>query len=288
MGLIKGEVKLEQYDVKWQADFLAEKAELEKIFGDVALEVEHIGSTSVRGLSAKPIIDIAVAVNALGEFAAVRPKFEELKQYSIKEDSTPGEILIRKHGENPDEVTHFIHVMEKEGPRYHDTILFRDTLRENTKLRIEYEELKQDLAKKYPHDRKSYTESKDYFIKSILREAKGKNAPRKKSDTFRAAGLFIGVVLADIIFLLVTVPTAINRLLEPGGFKFRATAMPETFVTNLVFIAPFALVPIIGSVLLMHSSIKNRVMWTFWVAIFIFLTTPVLCLLIWKNSESVV
>ena len=86
MGLIKGEVKLEQYDVKWQADFLAEKAELEKIFGDVALEIEHIGSTSVRGLSAKPIIDIAVAVNALGEFAAIRPKFEELKQYSIKED----------------------------------------------------------------------------------------------------------------------------------------------------------------------------------------------------------
>lgn len=113
MGLVKGEVKLEQYDAKWQADFLAEKAELEKIFGDVALEIEHVGSTSVRGLSAKPIIDIAVAVNTLSEFDAIRPKFEELKQYSIKEDSTPGEILIRKHGENLDEVTHFIHVMEK-------------------------------------------------------------------------------------------------------------------------------------------------------------------------------
>lgn len=100
MGLIKGEVKLEQYDIKWQADFLAEKAELEKLFGEVALEIEHIGSTSVRGLSAKPIIDIAVAVNSLRDFAAIRPKFEELKQYSIKDDgNNPGEILIRKHGE---------------------------------------------------------------------------------------------------------------------------------------------------------------------------------------------
>lgn len=148
------------------------------------------------------------------------------------------------------------------------------------KLRIEYEELKQDLAKKYPHDRKSYTESKDYFIKSILREAKEKSAPRKKSDTFRAMGLFIGVVLADIPFLAVTLPTAIMRFFSPDGFKFRAIATPDTFVPNLIFIAPFALVPIIGSVLLMRSSVKNRITWTFWVAMFIFLSTPALCLLI--------
>ena len=279
MGLIKGEVRLEQYDIKWQADFLAEKTELEKIFGDVALEIEHVGSTAVRGLSAKPIIDIAVAVNNLGDFAAVRPKFEELKQYSIKEDSTPGEILVRKHGENPDEVTHFIHVMEKDGPRYQDTILFRDTLRDNMRLRLEYEELKQELAKKFPNDRKSYTESKDYFIKSILREAKGKKSPRNKAEIYRTLGLFIGIAIAETLFLLIALPTAIARLTADGGFKFRATEMPETMMANALFLAPFFVVPLFGSVFLMRSSIKSRMMWVFWIAMAIFISTPVIVLL---------
>ena len=279
MGLIKGEVKLEQYDIKWQADFLAEKTELEKIFGEVALEIEHIGSTSVRGLSAKPIIDIAVAVNSLRDFATVRPKFDELKQYSIKEDSTPGEILVRKHGENPDEVTHFIHVMEKEGPRYQDAILFRDTLRDNMRLRLEYEDLKQELARKFPHDRKSYTESKDYFIKSILREAKGKKAPRNKAEMYRTLGILIGILLAEALFLFIVIPTVIARVTDAEGFKIRAFAMPETMVANALFLAPFFVVPFFGSIFLMQASIKSRMMWVFWVAMLIFLSTPVLVFL---------
>lgn len=280
MGLIKGEVKLEQYDIKWQADFLAEKAELEKLFGEVALEIEHIGSTSVRGLSAKPIIDIAVAVNSLRDFAAIRPKFEELKQYSVKDDgNNPGEILIRKHGENPEEVTHFIHIMEKDGAKYQDSILFRDTLRNNTRLRLEYEDLKRELAKKFPHDRKSYTESKDYFIKSILREAKGKKSPHSKADTYRTLGIFIGIMLAEALFLFVVIPTVIAHLTDAEGFKFRAIEMPETMMANVIFLAPFFIVPFFGSIFLMQASIKSRTMWTFWIALAIFFSTPVLVFL---------
>ena len=280
MGLIKGEVKLEQYDLKWEEDFQAEAGKLYNLFGDVAQDIQHIGSTSVRGLSAKPIIDIAVGVKSLTDFAKVRQKFVDAPEYSIKEDGDPMEILVRKHNpENQDEITHYNHKMEIEGDRNKDSILFRDTLRSNPKMRLEYESLKRDLAKQYPNDRAAYTQSKDYFIRSMLREAKGKKAPHSHADEYRTIGLFIGIIIAEAMYLFITVPTVINRFTAEGGFKFRATDAPDTLVANMIFIAPFALIPLIGGVLLMKASLKSHMMWIFWIAMIIFLTTPVLALL---------
>ena len=169
MGLERGIVKVVGYDPEWASEFIKEKDALKKIFKDVAISIEHMGSTAVCGLSAKPIIDIAVGVKDLKDFNLVKEKFK-YAPYSIKEDSVSDEILIRKGPET--NRTHFIHVMEIDKDRYKNVILFRDYLRNHPKAMREYEELKISLAKKFPKDRNKYIEGKQDFINNILEKAK--------------------------------------------------------------------------------------------------------------------
>lgn len=165
MGLKVGTVKVEKYNPIWKEMFNEEKENLEKIFKGVAIQIEHIGSTAVEGLSSKPIIDIAVAVKKLTDFEKVKNYFEK-EPYSIKEDSVDDEILVRKG--SVENRTHFIHVMEVDSKRYQDTIIFRNYLRENKEVLKQYEDLKNNLAKKYTEDRKMYTASKNEFIQKII------------------------------------------------------------------------------------------------------------------------
>ena len=160
--------RIEKYNSNWENEFLKEKEILSKIFGDLAIEIEHIGSTSVKGLSAKPIIDIAVALYKLDDFEKVKEKFQK-EPYSVKEDSDEDEILIRKGAE--DNRTHFIHVMEINSKRYKDTIIFRNYLRKHEEAMKEYESLKKELAKKYADNRKMYTSSKNEYIDNIIKKA---------------------------------------------------------------------------------------------------------------------
>jgi len=172
MGLKVGTVKIETYNPKWKDMFNEEKENLKSIFNNLAINIEHIGSTSVEGLSSKPIIDIAVTLNKLDDFDKVKEYFEK-EPYSVKEDCVSDEILIRKGSE--DNRTHFIHVMEKTSPRYKNTILFRDYLRNNKEVLEEYEKLRKELAEKYADDRKMYTASKNDFIQKVLKKAQEEN-----------------------------------------------------------------------------------------------------------------
>lgn len=168
MGLKVGTVKLEKYNPNWINEFNKEKEILSKIFENIAIKIEHVGSTSIKGLSAKPIIDIAIAVNKLADFKQVKSYFEK-EPYSIKEDSVEDEILVRKG--SSDNRTHFIHIMELNSKRYQDTIIFRDYLRNNINTLKEYENLKKELAAKYSDNRKMYTASKNDFIQKVIEKA---------------------------------------------------------------------------------------------------------------------
>lgn len=173
MGLKVGTVELVKYDSHWKKEYEKEALKLKKIFGEIAISIEHIGSTSIEGLSAKPIIDIAVAVKYLSDFNKVKNYFIKGKNYSIKEDSVADEILIRKGSE--DNGTHFIHVMEYESDRYKESILFKKYLIKHPEAKQEYETLKRKLQEQYYDDRKMYTASKNDFIKTILEKAKIEN-----------------------------------------------------------------------------------------------------------------
>ena len=163
MGLINNTVTLEnEYDT-WKRMFEEEKNILNGIFNN-SFEIEHVGSTSVRDLVAKPIVDIAIGVKSLDELNQYMPQLKE--RYTIKENINYKEILLIKETEN--ETFFLIHVLPKNDTRYQNMIKFRDILINNPNVLKEYEQLKQELAKEYQNNRQKYTQAKNEFIQRII------------------------------------------------------------------------------------------------------------------------
>ena len=160
MGLINGIVTLEKNYFLWKEMFNEEKKILQSIFGNVV--IEHVGSTAVEDLLAKPIIDIAVALLKLN----ISKVINKLDNYEIKYHDD--EILLIKEENN--ETNYLIHILDINSDRYKNMIKFRDILINNKKIRKEYEKLKKDLKNKYYNNRIEYTKNKEDFIKRILNE----------------------------------------------------------------------------------------------------------------------
>jgi len=171
MGLKMGTVTLEEYNPIWIKEFETEKEALENVFGNYAVAIEHVGSTAIPGLTSKPIIDIAVGVEYLESIPFFKDMFSSCLDYSVKEDSVDGEVLVVKRLDE-DTTTHLIHIMELDADRYNDTILFRDYIINNLEELNRYEKLKKELAVIYADNRKMYTNSKNEFIKEIISKAK--------------------------------------------------------------------------------------------------------------------
>ena len=169
MGLDKNKVRLEVHNPEWTKMFEAEAEELRRIFGSLAINIDHVGSTSIPNICAKPIIDIQVSLQSLADFEQVRHLFERAP-YSVKPDPVPDEQLIRK-GEETNRLF-LIHVVEKGSERYINTLLFRDYLLGHPETAKAYEALKIELATKYANDRPSYTAAKSDFIQDVIKLAK--------------------------------------------------------------------------------------------------------------------
>lgn len=166
MGLINNTVSLEKNYELFKSLFEKEKAYLESIFKKNTFKIEHVGSTSVKNLLSKPVVDIAIGVDDLNSFK----KYYSLlnKRYTITENREKEEILLVK--ENEKETFCLIHVLDIKSNRYTNMIKFRDILINNLDILKKYENLKIDLAKKYKDDRKNYTKSKNEFINKVLKK----------------------------------------------------------------------------------------------------------------------
>ena len=161
-----------EHDLRWEKMFEIEKAILKKVFNENIIQIEHIGSTSVPNLAAKPIIDIIIIVydiNKVDEFNAEMAKYG----YTAKgEYGMPGRRYFVKFKEDGVNRTHHVHIFEKENLFTDKMLLFRDFLRVNQQARTKYENTKRELSKKYYHDSTSYTNGKSDCINEILTEAK--------------------------------------------------------------------------------------------------------------------
>ena len=168
MGLINNTVSLEKNYELFKSLFEKEKAYLENIFKENTFKIEHVGSTAVKNLLSKPVVDIAIGVDDLNSFK----KYYSLlnKRYTITENREKEEILLVK--ENEKETFCLIHVLDIKSNRYTNMIKFRDILINNLEILKKYENLKIDLAKKYKNDRKKYTKSKNEFINEVLKNKK--------------------------------------------------------------------------------------------------------------------
>ncbi|QLK09617.1 Putative protein family UPF0157 (plasmid) [Priestia megaterium] len=169
LGLERGLVKLEPYNDKWSKLFDEERELLSSQLKELIIAIEHVGSTSIVGLSAKPIIDIAIGVSSLDVIIELKEKVRALGYVEVPV-VIDGKHVFAKYKEK--KITHFLHVMIYNQNLWLDQISFRDYLRSNLDAKIEYIKLKEKLANKYPNNVISYTNEKKKFVDNILKRAK--------------------------------------------------------------------------------------------------------------------
>lgn len=164
LGLPKGEVFLTPWTQEWEREFLLEKEKIQKEIGDNIVEIHHIGSTAVKKLSAKPIIDIAVEINDFNEGENCVSSLEKIG-YSYKGTNILPDSHYFSKGEPR---THQIHMYQSGNKYLQEQLNFRDYLRNNDEARIEYEQLKLKLSELNKSNKDKYAEDKTHFVKTIL------------------------------------------------------------------------------------------------------------------------
>ncbi|WP_396610446.1 GrpB family protein [Haloferax sp. S1W] len=172
LGLARGTVDLAEYDTAWPEAYGAEVARLRPRLGDSVLEFEHVGSTSVPGLAAKPIVDMLVLVSDLDATDEVARTLSNAGYEERPNDDVPDRRFFARGP--PSYRTHYLSVTERGSDCHREQVAFRDALRSNRALAAAYETLKRGLASDHPDARDVYTESKSGFVQSVL---SGTNAP---------------------------------------------------------------------------------------------------------------
>ena len=156
------------YDPLWPQEFEAEADRIVRACDGLPIKLEHVGSTAVPGLSAKPVIDIAAGVppraNRAPYIAAMRQLgYEHKGAYGI-----PGRDYFRRGTPR----THHVHMVSWTSPVWHDWLAFRDALREDETTLREYEALKRTLAMTFLDDKNAYADAKGPFIRAVLRRVR--------------------------------------------------------------------------------------------------------------------
>ena len=157
------------YDAQWKQDFTAIKTELQEALDGLALRIEHVGSTSVPGLSAKPIIDIDVVIRDESMLEAV---IAALGRIGYRHEGNYGIAGREAFGYEGKEHLrdHHLYVCPLDSPELKRHIAFRDYLRSHPEAVREYSRVKEEGAELYPHDIDIYIEHKSPFIEGIYRE----------------------------------------------------------------------------------------------------------------------
>lgn len=158
------------YDPHWPMLYEEEKKRILKAVGDLVLAIEHIGSTSVPGLAAKPIIDIMAGVAGP---AKADECVERLKEIEFDDITIPGTDPDWYYclGKRPHSIGFHMHLVRFESNHWKRHIIFRDYLRTHKEVAKRYEELKMRLASELGSNREAYTESKASFIDSTVSQA---------------------------------------------------------------------------------------------------------------------
>jgi len=170
LGLKQGTVELCDHDQAWEQNAAQTIEKLKGIFGNVASDIQHVGSTSIVSIKAKPIIDIAVAVRDFDDVIELIPMLEQ-SGFMYRQHDVAGDMLFVCGNKNTDIRTHHIHVVRSGSKEWHNYINFRNYLNARPEVAKKYEALKLRLMSEYKNDRPAYTEGKAEFITHVLRKA---------------------------------------------------------------------------------------------------------------------
>ena len=169
LGLTRGEVSLTPSDPAWPAAYEQLASKLRAALSDSAIAVEHVGSTAVPGLPAKPILDVALGMRPGVDPDTVVEALTSLGFiYRGAAEEDEGLDLMFGWEDTPRHRVVNLHVATYGGRRWREWVVFRDRLRADDRARDAYAALKADLARRFPNDRQAYIAGKDAFVASIL------------------------------------------------------------------------------------------------------------------------
>ena len=163
-------VEILQYDPTWPSRFERERALLETVLAPwLAGPIEHIGSTAIPGMVAKPVIDIMAAVESLD---ASRGAISAATSAGYIHSPYRPELMHWFCKPSPALRTHHLHLVPFSSPLWLERLAFRDRLRSDRDLASEYSELKRALAAKFKLDREAYTDAKTPFVQRVLAQSR--------------------------------------------------------------------------------------------------------------------
>jgi GrpB-like predicted nucleotidyltransferase (UPF0157 family) len=174
-------IEIFEYDQKWEEWFILLKEVLEATLGNLIISVEHVGSTSVKGLAAKPILDIDIVIEDNSLIPVVTEGLEKIgydhqPHWSFKGRESFGrkDTFVPWNKRNLNWVEHHLYVCEKDSEELARHLAFRDYLRHHPDSVAEYTRLKNELARTAT-DRKAYTDGKTEYVREILERVKKSN-----------------------------------------------------------------------------------------------------------------
>jgi len=162
-------VVVTEYNEDWKQKFSEEAQKIKDIFGDELIDIHHIGSTSVPGLKAKPIIDIMPVVKDIEKVDSFNDRMEDIGYECMGELGMKGRRYFRKGGDNR---THQVHVFQWDNKEDIDRHLaVRNYLRTHPDYANRYGDLKESLATQFPKNIEAYMDGKDAFVKELEKYA---------------------------------------------------------------------------------------------------------------------
>jgi len=168
LGLQRGTIRLLPHNENWHGAFESERLRLFGALSGHSIKIEHVGSTAICGIVAKPIIDIMVGIRAYDEGYKCVSALERLGYEYKGENGVPE----RHYFGNGVPRTHHLHIVTVGSDFWIHHLLFRDYLIVNRQAAEEYNELKLALAGRFPEDREAYTNGNEPFVRRVLQAAK--------------------------------------------------------------------------------------------------------------------
>ena len=168
LGLEAGVVRLVEYDARWPTLFDAERQRILGQAGALALRLEHVGGTSIPGMCAKPVLDIA-AGRPRG--SAIQDHVEALERAGYEhlgERGVPGRAFFIRGVPR----AYHLHLVEEDGPHWRGYLAFRDHLRADAEAAHRFADLKRGLAARFSRDREAYMKAKSAHVEDVLRRAR--------------------------------------------------------------------------------------------------------------------
>ena len=164
LGLGNNLIRLADHNSLWAELYREEQKRIIAAVGDLIIDIEHIGSTAIPGIKAKPILDMLAGVVQLEKALLCKSLLEAIDYEHLARAGIANDYVFGKGKPR----THYLHVVEYRGARWVNHLYFRDRLRKDPELARGYEELKEELSQKFSDSHAKYHDAKSEFIDQVV------------------------------------------------------------------------------------------------------------------------